>query len=116
MDGFLSVAHCVLMCDKSMFHYDFAAGYASTNTNIIERKLQQTINKLENWANNNGFRFSIDKTYIVHVCDKRNLHPDPQLTLYNHPIPVTSEFKFLGVVFDNKVSFYLILTTLKLKP
>ena len=66
---------------------------------------QLTINKLENWANNSGFRLSIDKTYIVHFCNKRNLHPDPQLTLYNHPIPVTSEFKFLGVVFDNKLAF-----------
>ena len=83
----------------------------------VERKLQQTINKLENWANNNGFRFSVDKTYIVHYCNKRNLglHPDPHLTLYNHPIPVTSEFKFLGVLFDNKLSFLPRINYLKTK-
>ena len=59
------IAHNVV---DFLFVDDFAAGYASTNMNIIERKLQQTVNKLENWANNNGFRFSVDKTYIAHLC------------------------------------------------
>jgi len=31
--------------------------------NIMLCKLQQTINKLESWPNNNGFKFSIDKTF-----------------------------------------------------
>jgi len=28
---------------------------------IIERKLQQALNKLDHWANTNGFKFSQEK-------------------------------------------------------
>jgi len=41
------IAHNVV---DFLFVDDFAAGYASTNMNIIERKLQQTINKLDKKA------------------------------------------------------------------
>jgi hypothetical protein len=40
----------------------------------------------------------------MHFCTKRVPHADPCLTLYNSEILV-SETKFLGIVFDSKVSF-----------
>ena len=66
---------------------------------IIERQLQLCLNKLQQWANDNGFRFSKTKTLYVHICQKRGLHLDPQLFL------VVEETKFLGVIFDRKLSF-----------
>ena len=45
---------------------DFVICYSSSNMNIIERKLQQTIYKLEQWADLNGFKFSQDKTKVIH--------------------------------------------------
>ena len=36
---------------------------------------------------------------------KRGLHPDPQLTLDDTPIPVVKENKWLGLIFYNKLSF-----------
>ena len=41
----------------------------------------------------------------MHFCNKRKLHPDPTLTVYNSQIPVVSQTKFLGVVFDSKLNF-----------
>ena len=41
----------------------------------------------------------------MHFCNKRKLHPDPTLTIYNLQIPVVSQTKFLGVIFDNKLNF-----------
>ena len=33
------------------------------------------------------------------------LHPDPVLNIYGSPIPVVEEAKFLGLLFDKKLSF-----------
>ena len=39
------------------------------------------------------------------ICQKRGLHLDPQLFLDKSPIPIVEETKFLGVIFDRKLSF-----------
>ena len=41
----------------------------------------------------------------MHICQKRGLHLDSQLFLDKSPIPVVEETKFLGDIFDRKVSF-----------
>ena len=71
----------------------------------IEFKLQRCLNNTEDWATENGFKFSKTKTQCVHFCQIRQLHLDPHLTIYGNPIPVVSEAKFLGLLFDNKLSF-----------
>jgi hypothetical protein len=53
----------------------------------------------------NGFKFSSSKTLGMHFCNKRGLHPDPELKLYNSLIKIVSEAKFLGLLFDNKLTF-----------
>ena len=71
----------------------------------IEFKLQRCLNNIEDWATENGFKFSKTKTQCVHFCQIRQLHLDPLLTIYGSPIPVFSEAKFLGLLFDNTLSF-----------
>ena len=46
---------------KFLYVDDFVLCYSSTNMDIIERKLQQALNKLDHWANTNGFKFSQEK-------------------------------------------------------
>jgi hypothetical protein len=41
----------------------------------------------------------------MHFCNKRGLHPDPELKLYNSPIKIVSETKCLGLLFDSKLTF-----------
>jgi len=72
---------------------------------IIERHLQQCLNKLADWADTNGFKFSPSKTVRIHFCKLRIPHPEPTLLLNGTPVPVVEETKFLGVVFDRKLSF-----------
>ena len=69
----------------------------------IERQLQKNLNKIENWATSNGFKFSRSKTQCVHFCQLRKQYDDPVLHLYGSPIPVVEEFKFIGI-FRWKVS------------
>ena len=78
----------------------------------IEFKLQRCLNNIEDWATENGFKFSKTKTQCVHFCQIRQLHLDPHLTIYGSPIPVVSETKFL--VFCS-ITNYLLYHTSKLK-
>ncbi|GBO43134.1 putative RNA-directed DNA polymerase from transposon X-element [Araneus ventricosus] len=73
--------------------------------NCIQRQLQTAINNISQWSDNNGFTISASKTAAVHFCRKRNLHLDPELQLNGVSIPFLKEIRFLGVVFDNKLSF-----------
>ena len=79
-----------------------------------ESQLQQNLNKIENWATSNGFKFSKSNTQCVHFCQLHKQHDDPVLHLYGSLIPVVEESKFLGILFDRKLSLYPILNISKL--
>ena len=63
----------------------------------------------------NGFKFSSSKTVCLHFHNKRETLPDPDLYPYGKKIRVVRETKFLGVTFDQKLSFIPHLKTLKTK-
>ena len=90
---------CVLYVD------DFVICYRATHMNIVERQLQLNLNKVNKWARENGFKFSKSKTKCVHFCSLRKMHNDPLLKMYDSEIPVVNEYKFLGIIFDKKLSF-----------
>ena len=73
------------------------------------------INRIENWALKNGFKFSKSKTQCVHFCQLRKIHDDPELYLYRSPIPVVDDFKFIGLIFNRKLSFIPHIKYLKVK-
>ncbi|GFX46516.1 putative RNA-directed DNA polymerase from transposon X-element [Trichonephila clavipes] len=53
--------------------------------------------------------FNIHMSNILHQLPpsvKRNLHPDPSIHIGNIQIPVVSEVRFLGVIFDSKLTFH----------
>jgi hypothetical protein len=50
-------------------------------------------------------RVSILKILCVHFFNKRRHHLNPDLKLDGTPIPVVKETKFLGIIFDSKLSF-----------
>ena len=91
--------------DCSLYVDDFLICYRSKHIHIIERHLQQCLNKLNDWTDTNGFKFSSAKTVCIHFCKLRKQHPEPCLLLNGSPVPVVEEAKFLGVIFDNKLSF-----------
>jgi hypothetical protein len=84
---------------------DFLICYRSKSVHCTERVLQGCPKKIALWADNNGFKFSKSKTACMHLCNKRTPHPEPSLRLCNTEIPVLNETKFLGVIFDCKLTF-----------
>ena len=79
---------------------DFCICYRSKHM-----QLQQVLNNLSKWSSENGFKFSKTKTKCMHFCQSRKLHLDHELTLDGVQIEVVLEFKFLGLLFDSKLSF-----------
>lgn len=51
----------------------------------IEKQLQQCLNKVNQWATENGF-FSKAKTKCMYFCQKRKLRNDPALFLGNYQL------------------------------
>ena len=101
--------------DGSLYVDDFCMCYRSKSMRTIERHLQQCINRIEDWALHNGFKFSKSKTQCVHFCQLRKVHDDPELYLYGSLIPVAEDFKFPGIIFDRKLSFIPHIKYLKAK-
>ena len=78
--------------------------YKSPTIDAIQRKLQHTINRLEEWTLKNGFTISKNKTIAMHFCpDKKCM--DPVLKLDDDPIQFVKEAKFLGLIWDIKLTF-----------
>ena len=61
----------------SLYVDDFLICYRSKYVHIIERHLQRCLNKLQEWADTNAFRFSESKTVCMHFCRLRKQHADP---------------------------------------
>jgi len=101
-----SIIKCLLPgVRNSLYVDDFVVCYRSTHMRAIERQLQHCLNNLHTWADENGFRFSESKTVCVHFCHRHSVHSDPELILDGKCIPVVEETKFLGLIFDKKLTF-----------
>ena len=99
----------------TLFVDDISISFSASKMAVAERKLQLTINKVVEWAERNGFKFSATKTTVMHFCRIRGLHPDPDLFLKGNRIPCVEETRFLGMIFDKRLTWVPHLKALKTK-
>ncbi|GBL78412.1 hypothetical protein AVEN_42918-1 [Araneus ventricosus] len=92
---------------------DLYVSCAGEDMNVIQRQVQTAINNIQTWSVKNGFTFSTTKTAGVHFCRKRKLHLDPEIQLDGHKIPFVNEIRFLGIIFDKKLTFLPHIKTLR---
>ena len=91
--------------EKFLFVDDFAISFRGKTLDGIERQLQLCINKLQDWVTKNGFKFSVAKSECIHFHRKRTQVLAPDLTLSGQKMKVSRQVKFLGIIFDDKLSF-----------
>ncbi|GFV86058.1 putative RNA-directed DNA polymerase from transposon X-element [Trichonephila clavipes] len=72
---------------------------------MIERQLQTAVNNIVKWCDTNGHSISASKSCCVHFCRKRGIHPDPEIRIRDIQIPVVPDVRFLGVIFDRRLTF-----------
>ncbi len=70
----------------------------------VEESMQNAIKEVEMWASNWGFRISVEKNKII-CFSKKNKTPVVKLKLYEQKLEQVSEFRFLGIWMDSKITF-----------
>lgn len=91
--------------EHSLYADDLKISIRTSSLRVAERQLQLCINKLGKWCFRNGFQFSAEKSAIVHFTRKRGLYPNPELSLNGTQLTCKDSQKFLGVIFDRKLTF-----------
>lgn len=69
------------------------------------KALQKAIDKLSINASSIGFQFAVGKTVCVHFCRLRKPHYDPVLFINGQVIQCLEATKFLGLIFDRKLTW-----------
>ena len=71
---------------------------------VAESKIQDTLNKLTSWSNQNGLKFSTTKSvYCIFTRNRKTR--DLNLTLSNAYLPRSNEVKYLGIIFDSQLTW-----------
>ncbi|GBO16607.1 hypothetical protein AVEN_146870-1 [Araneus ventricosus] len=89
----------------SLYVDDLQISPHGSNMHLIERQVQNAVNKLVAWCYNNGHTISIEKSRCVHFCRNRFIHLYPNIPIRNSPIAIVNKLRFLGVIFDRKHTF-----------
>ena len=70
-----------------------------------EDDLQMMLNKMYEWCNNWRLKLNEEKTKIVHFRKNRQKQSEYQFKYGNHDLSIVSEYKYLGVILDQHLSF-----------
>ena len=90
---------------RSLFVDDLAIWYTASGASHVSRQLQLAVTRLEQWSTNNGLRFSVAKTTSVHFCRRRCADPDLGIRLYGQTVKTELAARFLGVIFDRRLTY-----------
>ena len=89
----------------SLFFDDLQITYQYYRMTDITTRLQNTIEKITAWATRNGFKVSKTNTVCMKFYKKSEPITNPDLKIQNHDIPVVETTKFLGLIWDNKLTW-----------
>jgi hypothetical protein len=87
---------------SALFADDSSIWRSGNNIRLITHHLQLDISSIESWCRDWGFVLNINKCMAVIFTRKKNI--TTQLYLNNTPIKFVKTFKFLGFIFDSKLT------------
>ena len=90
---------------SSLYVDDLQIGYRHSDLSIIKIELQQCLNRLHDWTKRNGFKISVTKTKILQFTTFPGLHNQPLLKIGGEIIPYTDCVRFLGLLWDPKLTW-----------
>ena len=90
---------------SSLFVDDFAIYYTAYDPQVASTYIQRAIESVTKWANDNGFKFSTSKTVAVCFSRRRTKEVPTTLKLNNCILPYSEEAKFLGIIFDKRLTW-----------
>lgn len=90
---------------SSLFVDDLQVSYSHHDLNIIKVKMQDCLNNISKWSILNGYKFSTIKTNAMHFNTIHGLHLTPDLFLNNQKLNYMGNIKFLGMIWDPKLTW-----------
>ena len=87
----------------SQYADDIAIWKSNRNIPFIEKKIQQSLNKVRSWCEKWGFKLSTPKTIAVLFSNKKQTNI--YLALQNNPVQILQSTRFLGVILDGKLTW-----------
>lgn len=87
----------------NIFADDLLLFVRGKDKNHMQKMLQDSLHKLEKWTKTSGFNFSVDKTKCI-LFSKKPRHR-PVLNLQEQALEYTDEVKYLGVTFDERLTW-----------
>ena len=85
------------------FADDTAIMSSDTRPHRASEKLQQHLNALQTWLNQ--WRVKVNNTKSTQITFTTKHIDCPQTTIYNTPIPIRHEVKYLGLHFDRRLTW-----------
>ena len=94
-------------CQVLMYADDTVAFYSGKLALTIESKLIEDLDIIGSWLRNNSLFLNVTKTEAMLFGTQARLSQvtDFRVTFNANPIKRVSEFKYLGVLFDEKISW-----------
>ena len=99
----------------SLFVDDLAIYCTAYDAESACRYIQKSINSISKWAKHNEFKFSTSKTVAIRFTRCKRQEAVPHLKLDGAILSYADEVKFLGVIFDSKLTWAKHIDDLKLK-
>src|SRR5207245_720328 len=91
--------------DLSLFADDSAIFKSGTNLQRLVTDIQGSLDEIQKWCDAWGFRISVNKSCGVLFTNKTKIKIDKPLTLGGGPLKMENKVKFLGIIFDSKLTW-----------
>ena len=112
--GFSSICHSIPSPLKSaLFADDLVVFLSCAQARKGEQKLQETVTTLTTWTTTRGLSFSATKSTAMHFCRLRSCYRTLSITLRDTIIPTPPTVEYLGLHFDQSLSFKHHISALK---
>ena len=90
---------------KSLYADDGALWLRGRNVAYVNKKMQSVISIVETWANKWGFKLSVAKTQVICFSKRHKVAPIT-LKLYGHTLEQVKVIRFLGMWFEEKLTWH----------
>ena len=88
----------------SLYVDDFMIYASAPAVAQLQRRLQSAITQVVAWTESRGFTISRSKTCALHIHRSRT-YTEPDLRLHGEMIPFLPTVRFLGLIFDEKLTW-----------
>src|SRR5579859_7580749 len=84
---------------------DITYGVQGESDEENTKELRKMLMRAEKWREGHGARFETSKYVLIHFTKNRNRHTTARIDMGDTTIKPANEAKYLGVIFDRKLSF-----------